>query len=317
MLHRKRTLEKLLEVGKIEAGEYRDQMAVIDRQFGQLQEKMSDSIVDMLFEEDAASPKGLIGAEMDDDHFDESIQIMGIIRGRSAGKRAFEVKFFYHSEACKARMTNDKGVWSFSSNAKNISKSSFVRALEKNKTAIKSFHNEMSQHLDDWKELVGETHPENFPRKIREEFEDTMPREEPAHPTAPPAPLGLEPTNQEVIIHSVEHGPLPAGMVRKRRDEEHFFLAVRVNVGGHLLKLRVDTDSEKWKIPPSKLPTQSASTLISDTVAALEKPANHIYLNRMIAEMRKNREPWQRTVGIDAMVFPKGCRDVFLENEGA
>ena len=317
LLHSKRTLEKLLEAGKIGASEYTSQKAVIDRQFKQLQEKMSDSIAEMLFEENGAGPKGFDGGEMEDDHFDESIQIMGVIRGRSAGKRAFEVKFFYHSEACKARMTNDKGTWSFSSNARNISKGAFVRALEQNNTAMNSFHNEMSRHLDDWEELVAETHPESFPRKIQEEFGDAMPHEEPAPLAAPTGSLAPEPTDQEVVIHSVEHGPLPPGMVRKRPDEDHFFLAVRIDVGGHLLKLRVDTDTGKWKIPPSKLPAQSVSTLIADTVTAVEKPANHIYLNRMIAEMRKNRQPWQRVVQKDAKAFPKACRDVLHEDPGA
>ena len=177
----------------------------------------------------------------------------------------------------------------------------FIRALEQNDEVVDTFRHEMNRHPDDWEELVTQKHPGNFPQQVQEEFDNslTISKETDTLPSTE------HKTTHTVVIHSVKHGPLPKDLVRKKVGQNHHSITISIDIDGEVLNLSVDTDSEKWKSSSSKLPKDALATIIPDMIAAIEKPANHIYLNRMISEIRKNWKQWKYTVVNNPQVFPK------------
>jgi len=307
LLTSKRTLERLLGMGKVDENEYQEKMGTIEAQLHKLHDERDDSIADMLFgEEHAPVHKTYIGQSMSDKDLAEAIQIGEVVRGHIDDKRVIEVTFSYDSVKCKARITNENGVWSFSSKAKKLAKGLFIRALEQNEEVVGTFRHEINRHPEDWEELVTKTHPGNFPRQVQEEFDKrlTVSKE------SDPLPSTEHETTHTVVIHSVKHGPLPKDLVHKKVGQKHCFITIRIDIDGEVLNLSVDTDTEKWKSSSAKLPTDALSTMIPDMITAIEKPENHIYLNRMISEIRKNRKQWIPTVRNNPQAFPKAVRRI-------
>ena len=307
LLNSKTTLETLLGMEKIDKKEYQEQMKVIDKKLHQLQEKMEDSVADMLFDEEQAFVlKTHIGQSMSDKDLAEAIQIGEVVRGHIEDQRVIDVRFIYNSVKCKARITHERGVWSFSSEAKNLAKGLFIRALEQDEEAVDTFRREMKKHPEDWEDLVTKTHPGNFPRQAQGEFNKrlTVAKE------SDPLPSTEHESTHTVVIHSVKHGPLSKDLVHKKVGQDHCFISVRIDIDGDVLDLSIDTDTEKWKSSSAKFPTNVLSTVIPDMITALEKPENHIYLNRLISEIRKHRKQWMHTVTKNLQVFPKAVRRV-------
>jgi len=308
LLTSKETLERLHGMGKIDANEYQEKMRAIETQRHKLQDYLDDSIADMLFGEELAPVhKTYVGQNMSDEDLAEAIQIGEVVRGHIEDKRVIEVTFSYDSVKCKARITNNKGVWTFSSKAKKLAKGLFIRALEQNEEVVSTFCHEINRHPDDWEELVTKTHPGNFPRQVQEEFDKRLT----ASKESDFLPSTEHETTHTVVIHIVKHGPLPKDLVRKKVGKNHCFITIRINVDGELLNLSVDTDREKWKSSSTRLSKDALSTIIPDMIAVIEKPENHIYLNRMISEIRKNRKQWIDTVMNNPQLFPKAVRQIF------
>ncbi len=307
LLSSRRTLEKLRRMGKVDEHEYREQLQTIDTQLHSLQDRLDDSIADMLLEE--KKPPGLktyVGQRMSDEDLAEVIQIGDVVRGHIAAYRVIDVIFSYYSVRCKARITNERGVWSFSPDAKKMEKGLFIRALERNEEAVDAFRHEIDRHPEAWEELVTQTHPGNFPRQIQEEYDKR------ATPSKKPAPsLGAVHASQySVVIHSVKHGPLPEGAVHRNLGRDHRFITIRLDVDGELLDLSVNTDRESWQATSVELTGADRSMITQEMIRAIEKPENHIYLNSMIAETRKYRKLWIGTVRNHPQEFPKAVRKI-------
>ena len=304
LLNNKRALEKLHSLGKIDENEYQEKIRVIEAQRHKLHDELNDSIADMLLDEQQAPVhKTYVGQSMSDDDLAEAIQIDQVVRGHIEDKRVIEVTFRYDSAKCKARITNHKGVWSFSEKAKKLAKGLFIRALEQNEDVVSTFRHEMYRHPDEWEELVTKRHPGNFPRQVQEEFEQrsTVSKKSDSLPST------QQETTYAVVIHSVKHGPLPDDLVRKKVGQNHFFITISIAVDGEMLNISVDTDTEKWKSSSPKFPKDALEAIIPDMIAVIEKPENHIYLNRMISEIRKNGKQWKHTVMSYPQLFPKAA----------
>jgi len=140
LLASKKTLERLHGTGKIAENEYQEKMRAIKTQRHKLHAELDDSIADMLFdEEQAPAHKTHVGHSMSDEELAEVIQIGEVVRGHIEDKRVIEVTFRYDSFKCKARITNNRGMWSFSSNQKNSQKACSSVLLNKTMRSLTLF----------------------------------------------------------------------------------------------------------------------------------------------------------------------------------
>lgn len=307
LLASKEALKGLLAAGKIGETEYREKLRAIEARRHKLHDELNDSIADMLFNEDLApAQKTYFGQSISDEELAELIQIGQVVRGHIDDMRVVEVAFHYDSQKCKARITNTKGAWSFSSKAKSLVKGLFIRALEQDEDAIETFRHEIRRHPGDWKELVTEKKPGSFPRQILDEYGKQPPRD---HEEKADTSLAVEPeVSHSVVIRSVNFGELPANLVRKKAGRKHGLMTVCVDIDGKMADLTIDTDSETWKTSASHLSANALSAIIPEMISAMEKPGNHIYLNRMISEVRRQHKLWAPTIKKNATLFPRGIR---------